>query len=403
MTRNLYLGADLNPALAAIGVSRPLRDLHAVDATRGSGTRSSPRTSRRARRCSAKEIDDERVRTIVGLQEVALWRSGPVNGVKDATTVDVRLPRRPCSELGARRRVQGRGRAAGGGHREPSGTAPTTPTPRIGGSRCATSILVAHATCRAAKCSFSNPQSANYANFISTCRPARRTATSSSSAAGRRSTSSSTASPIARFVEHAPRVGRERLSRWQQASELVGASGPVRCSRRLPAIIAGDLNSDPAIPFRRRPGLRRSRTARRSASSPAPGSSTRATRSNTFGHNANVNEFPSNVFTERIDHVMLRAAGSRSPDEQGRRHGSGQPDPGWPVAVGPRRPDRRDRLAGRAGTSGAEIAVRGSRSGAPRRSGEAPRRNPKSRPGFVYFLPWNRPPRSPVPTAAPDR
>ena len=30
---------------------------------------------------------------------------------------------------------------------------------------------------------------------------------------------------------------------------------------------------------------------------------------NTFGHNANVNEFPSNVFSERIDHIMFRPGG----------------------------------------------------------------------------------------------
>jgi endonuclease/exonuclease/phosphatase family metal-dependent hydrolase len=95
MTRNLYLGADINRPVAAALAAQPDGPLavllalgHATDVTRDIvddtdfGTR-------------APLLADEVARTqpdLIGLQEVALWRSGPLQlgavGVPNATTVD---------------------------------------------------------------------------------------------------------------------------------------------------------------------------------------------------------------------------------------------------------------------------------------------------------------------------
>ena len=85
MTRNLYLGADLTPALQASTVDQ------AVDAAARSSTRSTRPSSRRsAPRSLANEIK-KRKPDIVGLQEAAWWRTGPVQphaGLIDTPAAD---------------------------------------------------------------------------------------------------------------------------------------------------------------------------------------------------------------------------------------------------------------------------------------------------------------------------
>jgi endonuclease/exonuclease/phosphatase family metal-dependent hydrolase len=72
MTRNLYLGADLGPAIGAVGfndfISKNGQILRDVD------TNNYPVRSRGL----AKEILGKKP-DLVGLQEVAMWRTGPVN------------------------------------------------------------------------------------------------------------------------------------------------------------------------------------------------------------------------------------------------------------------------------------------------------------------------------------
>ena len=119
MTRNLYLGADLNPAIAALGCTPAPFCTFDANQTIWNQVVATDFPARAKK--LAKEIDDDDP-YIVGLQEVALWRSGPVNGVKDATTVEYDFLADAARRAdGARQQVQGVRHPAGGGHREPGG------------------------------------------------------------------------------------------------------------------------------------------------------------------------------------------------------------------------------------------------------------------------------------------
>ena len=97
MTRNLYLGANIDrPLLAAQAAQRDSGDPAAVVTALGNATHLTraivDQTDFRVRaRLLAAEID-RAAPDLVGLQEVALWRSGPLQlgqvGVSNATTVD---------------------------------------------------------------------------------------------------------------------------------------------------------------------------------------------------------------------------------------------------------------------------------------------------------------------------
>ena len=71
MTRNLYLGADLTPAIQA-----PAPTTSSTRTGRSSAT-STPTTFRPGQGAGAG--DPQKQPDLVGLQEVSLWRSGPVN------------------------------------------------------------------------------------------------------------------------------------------------------------------------------------------------------------------------------------------------------------------------------------------------------------------------------------
>ena len=99
MTRNLYLGADLNPAIGAISscpYPTPQQCQGLILATNQSIWNHVVATNFPARaKKLAKEIDDNDP-YIVGLQEVALWRSGPVDGMQGRDARRLRLPREPA-------------------------------------------------------------------------------------------------------------------------------------------------------------------------------------------------------------------------------------------------------------------------------------------------------------------
>lgn len=311
MTRNLYLGADLNPAIGAIQQcpSLPPQQCQGLILATNQGIWNHVVATNFPARAKvlAKEIDNSDP-YIVALQEVALWRSGPVNGVKDATTVDYDFLASLLSELSAR----GTKYKAAVVQQEadiesPSGTPPTFADAKDRRLTMRDVILV-RTDLPSALVSFTNPQSGNYTNYISL-----PTGTSYGNIDFKRGWASIDVKllghPIARFVDTHLESAATGV-RFQQASELVGPTGPV-ANPAFPAIIAGDLNSDPSIPFGGDPTSGASDGLAFSAIAGA-GFVDSGNTANTFGHNADLNDFPSNTFTERIDHVMFRPGGFTS-------------------------------------------------------------------------------------------
>ncbi len=301
MTRNLYLGADLNPALASLGCTpAPYCTLSTNQGIWNQVVATD--FPARAKRL-AKEIDDNDP-YLVALQEVALWRSGPVNGVKDATTVEYDFLASLLSELNAR----GTHYKAAVTQQEadiesPSGSAPTFADAKDRRLTMRDVILV-RTDLPKVIVSFSNPQSANYANYISV--PTGSTYGPIDFKRGWASIDIKLLGhPVARFVDTHLESAATGY-RQAQAAELVGAfgTGPL-LNPSFPAIIAGDLNSDPSIIPTGDPASGLSDGAAFGIIADA-GFVDSGNTTNTFGHNANVNEFPSNVFSERIDHIMFR-------------------------------------------------------------------------------------------------
>ena len=324
MTRNLYLGADLNPAIAAIRQCQgdptavpPVPPLPAAQcqglllATNQGIWNQVVATNFPARaKKLAKEIDDDDP-YVVALQEVALWRHGSVDGQKNAcadqnpSCVDYDFLKTLLAELSARgTKYKAIVTQQEADIESPSGTPPTfaDATDRRLTMR---DVILVRTDLPKALVSFSNPQSGNYANFITL-----PTGTSYGNIEFKRGWASIDIKllghPVARFVDTHLESAATGV-RFQQASELVGPTGPV-ANPAFPAIIAGDLNSDPSIPFG---GDFTSGASDALAISAIAGAGfiDSGNRTNTFGHNANVNEFPSNEFSERIDHVMFRPGG----------------------------------------------------------------------------------------------
>lgn len=309
MTRNLYLGADLNPAIAALGCTpQPYCTLDA-NQTIWNAVVATDFPARA--KVLAKEIDDDDP-YLVGLQEVALWRNGPVNGYKDATTVDYDFLASLLSELAAR----GNKYKAAVVQQEadietPAGTAPYYADARDRRLTMRDVILV-RTDLPKGRFSVSNPQSANYANNITIPIPQTSPCPGTSSCYGDIVfTRGWTAidikianKPAARFVNTHLESAASGY-RQAQAAELVGAyaTGPLLTG--LPAILVGDLNSDPSIPYGGNPASSVSDDAAYNIIAGAGFVDTGNT-DNTFGHDADLLDYPSNVFDERIDHILTR-------------------------------------------------------------------------------------------------
>src|SRR5262245_44830178 len=93
MSRNLYLGADLGPAIVALSEGRPIpRSVWANVESTGFDRR-------------AVALADEIARSrpaLIGLQEVELWRSGPANDPAPADVTEYDYLRSLLDELAAR-------------------------------------------------------------------------------------------------------------------------------------------------------------------------------------------------------------------------------------------------------------------------------------------------------------
>ena len=239
----------------------------------------------------------------MGLQEVALWRSGPFNGVKDAATVRYDFLALLLNELAAR----GNKYTAAVTQQEadiesPAGTGPTFSdlTDRRLTMR---DVILVRTDLPKGQVSFSNPQSGQYANYIHVA-----TGSSYGDIDFKRGWTSIDASihnkPAVRVVDTHLESAASGY-RTVQAAELVGAfgTGPLRTS--IPAIVVGDLNSDPAIAYGGDPS---SGVSDGNAFNTIVGAgfTDSGNTTKTFGHAANLLDFPSNTFTETIDHVMTR-------------------------------------------------------------------------------------------------
>ena len=303
MTRNLYLGADLNPALAALGCSpAPFCTLDANQTIWNSVVA----TNFPARaKVLAKEIDNDDP-YVVGLQEAALWRSGPVNGVKDATTVEYDFLASLTSELAAR----GLHYAVAVQQQEadiesPSGSVSLGYADAKDRRLTMRDAILVRTDLPSSLLSFTNPQSANYD-------PSRVISVPTGSTYGDIVFKRGWTSIDARILGHtAVRIVNTHLEsaasgyRQLQAAELVGAYGTGPLLTTLPSVIVGDLNSDSAIPYGGNPASGVSDGAALAIIQSA-GFVDSGNTANTFGHAANLLDFPSNVFTERIDHVLTR-------------------------------------------------------------------------------------------------
>ena len=292
MTRNLYLGADLNPALAALGCSPA--PYCTLDANQGIWNAVVATNFPARAKTLAKEIHQNEP-DVIGLQEVALWRSGPVNGVKDATTVEYDFLKTLLKAIGDDYEVAVVQEEAD--IESPAGSAPYYQDATDRRLTMRDVILVREDV------GYTNPQSANYANVID-----QPTGSTYGNIVFKRGWTSIdvrlNGSPTTRFVN----THLESASsgyRQAQAAELVGAfgTGPLLTTPR--AIIAGDLNSDGSIPYGGNPASGVSDGAALGIIQSA-GFADSGNTANTFGHDADLLDFPSNTFTERIDHVLTR-------------------------------------------------------------------------------------------------
>lgn len=305
MTRNLYLGADLNPAIGALTCTPQPYCLFAANQGIWNQVVSTDFPARAKR--LAKEIDDHDP-YIVGLQEVALWRSGGFNGVKDAATVEYDFLESLMSELAAR----GTKYKVAVVQQEADIESPAGSPPTFGDltDRRLTmrDVILVRKDLPKLLVSFSNPQSGNYDISRTIVLPTGSTYGDIVFTRGWTSIDIKLlGKPVARFVNTHLESAASGI-RQLQAAELVGAfgSGPLLTS--MPAILVGDLNSDPDIPFGGNPASPVSDGAAygivTGAGFVGSGNTTK-----TFGHDSDLLDPPSDdatQFTERIDHILTR-------------------------------------------------------------------------------------------------
>jgi endonuclease/exonuclease/phosphatase family metal-dependent hydrolase len=231
MTRNLYLGADLTPAIAAASIPQVLAAGAQIFST-------VQRTSFPERAVAlAREIADADP-TLLGLQEVATWYSGPFNDPAPATTVEYDFLQILLAELAAAGAaydvvvVQPEADIEG-----PAG-APFFKDFRLVQNDA---ILVKAGLGDAV--SLRDPRSANFTSTLVLTTgtgqtiPVKRGWTSVEATVNKRSF---------RFV-NTHLEAFHPLIRLQQAQELIAPTGPIG-SAPGDVVLVGDLNSGPELP-----------------------------------------------------------------------------------------------------------------------------------------------------------
>jgi endonuclease/exonuclease/phosphatase family metal-dependent hydrolase len=249
MTRNLYLGADLAPAIAApslesfvAATGQILREVTANDfPTRAKGL--------------AEEILAEKP-DLVGLQEVALWRTGPpslapvISGIPTATTVRYDYLQLLLEQLnkgktqyeavvsqnefdleapGDENGVAGDGPAAEG-----------IPNAEINGRLTMRDVILAR---RGSGVQTSNPQSGNFQTLLAVPILGKPlTIKRGWTATDAKVRGSGWFHFVNTHLESFDPAALVPSIRAQQAGELVAPGGPATSS--LPVVLVGDLNSD---------------------------------------------------------------------------------------------------------------------------------------------------------------
>jgi hypothetical protein len=289
MTRNLYLGADLAPALTAIGTCpfvTPALCQSLVLAANASVFAQVQATDFPARaQALAVEIDASDP-YLVGLQEVALWRSGAIGDPAAAATVEYDF----LTTLLAKLSVRGLHYAAVSQQQELDFEAPAG-APYVRDFRLTMrDVVLARTDLPRLVFSVSNPLGGNYTTRISVPNPLggsidflRGWASIDVRILGR---------PVIRFVDTHLEAFNDAV-RKGQALELV--TSPALTSS-LAVILTGDLNSDPA-------GVE---TGAYDIIAGAGLAST-GNAQNTCCHDANLLN-PAPALTSRIDHVLTRPA-----------------------------------------------------------------------------------------------
>jgi endonuclease/exonuclease/phosphatase family metal-dependent hydrolase len=231
MTRNLYLGADLTRSITATTIPQLL----AANAQIFSNVQQTNFPERA--KALAREIANADP-TLVGLQEVALWSSGPFNNPAPATNVEFDFLTSLRTELAAVGTPYEVVRVQQEADLEAPAGAPFNKDIRL---RIRDVILVKAGL--GAEVALSNDRSANFVNNLTLTTGTGQTITvkrgwvSVDAVVNRRSF---------RFVDTHLEAFHPGV-RAQQAQELVAGTGPVG-SAPGKVVLAGDINSDPAQP-----------------------------------------------------------------------------------------------------------------------------------------------------------
>ena len=231
-TRNLYLGADLTPAITATTIPQLL----AANAQIFSNVQATNFPERA--KALAREIKDADP-TLIGLQEVALWRSGAFNNPAPATNVEYDFLASLQSELAAVGAPYDLVRSQQEADLEAPAGAPFFKDIRL---TMRDAILVKAGL--GDEVSLSNDQSANFNNNLTLTTGTGQQITV---LRGWVSVDAVVNKRTFRFVDTHLEAFHPGV-RAQQAQELVAGSGPVG-SAPGKVVLAGDVNSDPTQPF----------------------------------------------------------------------------------------------------------------------------------------------------------
>jgi endonuclease/exonuclease/phosphatase family metal-dependent hydrolase len=309
-TRNLYLGADLTPSITAmltLAASPTAANQAALLSTNACTFQRVVKTDFPTRaKALAKEIDkDDPV--LIGLQEVAIWRSGTLGDPAPATTVQYDFLQSLLSELSAR----GLHYAAVRTQQEFEFESPA--------SVCSTSgyvdlkderltmrdVILARTDIPSILFKTSNPQSGNYSNAVSVSFP--NPADPPNPIVVKRGWTSIDVSilgiPAIRFV-NTHLESFSAAARFGQAAELL-ATPALNTNKAV--ILVGDLNSDPAAGDATLPpaGAPDDGDAFRLIASAGHFSEAGNNTANTCCNQEDLLN-PTATFTQRIDHILTR-------------------------------------------------------------------------------------------------